>query len=88
MYLIVKEVKWKRVALRMFIWAQIATFLLTGTVNSTSTLQPPTDVIVSKISNSIYDGLIQVPVNYGSSIYVSDMHVNACKCKINYWDKY
>lgn len=39
------------------------------TVNSTSTVQPPTDVIVSKISNSIYDGLIQVPVNYGSAIY-------------------
>lgn len=47
-------------------------FLLTGTVNSTSTVQPPTDVIVSKISNSIYDGLIQVPVSYGSSIYVSE----------------
>ena len=44
---------------------------MTETVNSSSQVQPSVDVALSRITNSIYDGVIQIPVNYGNSIYVS-----------------
>ncbi|XP_022318193.2 uncharacterized protein LOC111121287 isoform X2 [Crassostrea virginica] len=39
------------------------------TVNSSSKVQPSVDVALTRITNSIYDGVIQIPVNYGNSIY-------------------
>ncbi|XP_048762219.2 uncharacterized protein LOC125670858 [Ostrea edulis] len=39
------------------------------TVNSSIAVQPTIDVALSKISNSIYEGIYQIPVNYGSSVY-------------------
>ena len=46
-------------------------FFMTETVNSSSQVQPSVDVALTRITNSIYDGIIQIPVNYGNSIYVS-----------------
>ena len=46
-------------------------FFMTETVNSSSQVQPSVDVALTRITNSIYDGVIQIPVNYGNSIYVS-----------------
>lgn len=46
-------------------------FFMTETVNSSSQVQPSVDVALTRITNSIYDGIIQIPVNYGNFIYVS-----------------